>query len=562
MRTSRRLLKQVRRALLVAFLFSGCINALMLATPIYTLQVFETVVPSGSIETLILLTGMAGATLLALMLLEMIRDRILLRAGLWLDHVLGQHLLDNGLKAGLAPRDMQAELKSLATLRSFLTGPLINALFDAPWTPLFLVSLALLHPLIGMVGLVTALILLIAGSLLSLTTGTLLRETQQAIEKTEQWWRTVTGRAQTVGALGLTKGASEQWEAFNRTHIAGAYSLGKRTSFIKAVARATRTAAQIGVYAVGAWLVIRGELSPGALVAAAILLARALAPLEMSVSAFKALGSAFTAYRRLKAHVADVTAPLITRESERPSGHLIMTDVTFYHPTRRTPSLKNVSLAVVPGETLAIVGPNGAGKSTLAAVIAGASDPQVGSTALDGVPTARWQRSDGILPIGYLPDDSMLIEGTVHDNIARFREASLMAVARAGLRVGVHETIAALPNGYDTLIGAGGEGLSLRERRAVAMARAAFGDPKIIVLDEPELGLDGGSVRALVKVLEVLKRSGTSLVLATQDQRLLTLADRIVLLNEGAVLAFGPARDVLARMQRGSMSGAPASLVK
>ncbi len=537
--------------MLAAFLFTGVVNVLTLATPLFTLQVFETVVPSGSLETLVLLALMAGATVTALMLIEIVRDRIMLRAATWLDHTLGQHLLENGLKSGTSADEMQAEIRSLAVLRGFLTGPLLLSLFDAPWMPLFIVALLVLHPLLGLLALVAAGLLLMAGILLTLMTGHLLEETQTAAERADRWWRAVAGRGQVAGALGLTVGATEQWELYNRSHVAGAYSLGKRTGLVKALTRCIRVATQIAVYAIGAHLVIKAELSPGALVASAILLARALAPLEASVMAFRSAGLALRAYRRLKAHAADARTIEVGDSAGRPQGHLNLTDVTFYHAGRKSPSLHNVSLTLAPGECLAIVGPNGAGKSSLAAVIAGAAAPQMGSADLDGVPIVRWQRGASEPPVGYLPDDAPLIEGTVHENIARFRDASLLAVVRAAMQVGMHDTLLALPQGYDTEIGQNGTGLSLRERRAVALARAMFGAPRLIVLDEPELGLDGGSVRALVKDLADIKRSGLGLVIATQDQRLLALADRTVLLKDGQVQAFGTAAEVSRRLDRG-----------
>ncbi|MFM9942743.1 MAG: type I secretion system permease/ATPase [Hyphomicrobiaceae bacterium] len=545
--------------MLAAFLFTGVVNVLTLATPLFTLQVFETVVPSGSVETLVLLALMAAGAVFALMLIEIVRDRIMLRAATWLDHTLGQHLLENGLKSGTSADEMQSEIRSLGVLRGFLTGPLLLALFEAPWMPLFIVALLVLHPMLGLVALVAAALLLMAGILLSLMTGHLLEETQAASERADRWWRAVAGRGQVAGALGLAVGATEQWELYNRSHVAGAYSLGKRTGLIKAFSRCVRVVTQIAVYAVGAHLVIKSELSPGALVASAILLARALAPLEASVMAFRSAGQALRAYRRLKAHAMDARAIEIGGQVTGPEGHLCLTGVTYYHPGRKAPSLHDINLALAPGECLAIVGPNGAGKSSLAAVIAGAAQPHMGTADLDGVPVVRWQRGTSEPPIGYLPDDAPVIEGTVHENIARFREASLLSVVRSAMQVGTHDVLLGLPQGYDTEIGPNGSGLSLRERRAVALTRAAFGAPRLVVLDEPEIGLDGGSLRALVKVLADMKQAGIGLAIATQDQRLLALADRMVLLKDGRVQAFGTAAEVSRRLERSRPHVVPAA---
>jgi ABC-type protease/lipase transport system fused ATPase/permease subunit len=387
-------------------------------------------------------------------------------------------------------------------------------------------------------------------------------ESALARETADQWWQTVTANSQLTGALGLARGAADQWEAYNRAHVAGAYSQGKRGSFVKALARSVRILSQLAIYGLGAWLVVRNELAPGALVASAILLGRALSPLEIAVGSLRQAQAALSAYGRLKALPPDATLPRLMDGDSGALGRLVLSDVTHYHATRKTPALRSVSLTLEPGECLGVVGPNGSGKSTLCAIIAGAAQPTAGAADLDGVAVAKWQRSDGALPVGYLTDDPVLVEGTVYDNISRFREASLIGVAQSAIRAGVHDTLSALQNGYDTHVGPGGSGLSLRERRAVALARAVHGDPRIIVLDEPELGLDGASLRQLMKVLEDLRRDGVSLVVSTQDPRLLRLTDKVLVLNAGAVQSIGPSADLAKRMQAvpgGVSQGAPAS---
>lgn len=545
MRTSRRLLKQVRRAMLAAFLFSGFLNLLTLAVPLYTLQVFEQVVPTGSLETLVLLTVIAGTAVLALSLIELTRDMILLRAGLWLDHELGQHILENGVKLGVASTELRQDAAALDRFRAFITSSAVGPMFDAPWVPIFLVGLVLLHPVIGGLAIAAVLMLTAAALSQSVLTRRLTEESVRSHERSEHWWSTIAGNPELAGALGLAKGASEQWERFNRTHIAGSYSLGKRTSMIKAFARFVRVGSQIAVYGLGAWLVVKGELAPGALVASAILIARALAPLEQISASIKATQSALAAYRRLKSLKADAELAPVS-DGEGANGQISFNDVSFYHPGRKTPALRAVSFDLAPGRCLAVVGPNGSGKSTLAGLIGGVLSPTTGSADLDGVPIVKWQRGSSVPPVGYLPDDPALIEGSVHDNIARFRCASLMSVARAAMRAGVHDTLQGLANAYDTEVGHQGSALALRERRAVALARAVHGDPKIIVLDEPEIGLDGASLRRLMSVLKELKAGGIGLVIATQDPRLLALADEILVLNHGAVQTFGPA-DVVRR---------------
>lgn len=548
MRTSRRHIKQARRAVLTALLLSSSINVLMLAMPLYTLQVFDTVVPTGSVETLAVLTAMIAGAVFALALLELCRDRILLRAGLWLDHVLGQHILHNGLRSGSTAADLKADIKALATVRSFIVGPSLGPVLDAPWIPLFLVTLVVLHPLIGALATAAAACLIVLAVLHGLLTGRAHAEGGRAQEHSEQWWSVVASNAAMARALGLSHGASRHWERSNRQHIASSYAVGKRTSFARAVARTIRIAAQVGIYGLGAWLVIRSDLAPGALVASAILLARVLAPLEQLVGGLKGVQQAAAAYRRLKSLPPDAEAPALGKSETTASGRAIISNATAFHAGRKSPALRSVTLEVSPGECVALVGPCGAGKSTLAAVLAGALAPASGYATMDGVALAHWQAVDGSAPIGYLPDEPILLEGTVHQNIARFEDVSLMAVARTAMRAGVHEVLSDLPQGYDTPVGPGGTLLSSRERRAVALARTLHAAPRLVVLDEPEIGLDVVAIRRLLQTLRELKSEGVTVAMATQDRRLLAAADRIVLLTDGAIQSVTAAADLPQRV--------------
>ncbi len=548
MRTSRRMLKQVRRALFAAFLFSGCINILMLATPLYILQIFETVVPLGSLDTLLLLSAMVAAALLTTAAVEVARDTVLLRSAYWLDHELGHYILENGVRLATPGAEMRQDAAALERLRAFIASPAIVPVFDAPWTPLFLLALFALNPLIGLVATGCAAVIVVLSWLLGATTARAEGERARSAERSHQWWQTITGNAQHAGALGLARGAADSWEVCNRAQVSAGYSIGKRTAFLRALSRFVRIAAQIALYGVGAWLVIRGEIAPGALVAAAILMARALSPLEGLVGSVRAIQGAAASYRRLASLPPDAVTPNLAASGEPVAGRIEIHDVTYYHPGRKAPALRAVSLAVEPGQCLGIVGPNGSGKSTLAALLGGSIIPAHGAADLDGIPIGKWQRIAASPPIGYLPDEPILIDGTVHENIARFSDAPLMAVADAAIRGGVLETLKALPFGFDTPVGPQGQALALRERRAVAFARALFRRPRIVVLDEPELGLDGPALRRLLGTIGDLKAAGTTLILATQDPRLLDLCTHIAILNSGTIQAAGPADELRARL--------------
>lgn len=558
MRTSRRMLAQIRRAVFVAFLFSGCISVLMLALPLYTLQIFENVVPVGSLETLFVLSSLIAGAVATLSLLEIVRDRIMLRAGVWIDHELGQYILENGLKHQSSSSDLKADARALMRLRAFLTSPAMMPLFEAPFVPFFLLILIALHPMIGLVAAAAAVLLLLTALVHIYATTRLQEETGAAGERAEHWLSTVAGTGPIAGALGLGPGATSQWEWFNRAQISSSYSLGKRSGFVKVASRTVRLSAQAGVYGVGAWLVVGGELTPGALVASAILISRVVGPLEQLVGSIKAMRTAWVAYKRLKALPSDAVVPALGEGDSAPHGAIVISDVFVHHPTRKTAALRSVNLAMKPGSCLALVGPNGAGKSTLASVIAGAVVPTSGTAELDGLPIHKWQRWDGLPPVGFAPDEPSLIEGSVHANIARFRDASLMSVAAAAMKAGVHEILQSLPDGYETDVGPRGCYLSLSERRAVSLARALHGKPCMVVLDEPEAGLDGAGVRRLIDTLAALKDSGTGLLIATQDPRLLALADDVALLAQGSVVSVEKASSMLDSYENSRSSQQPA----
>ena len=279
------------------------------------------------------------------------------------------------------------------------------------------------------------------------------------------------------------------------------------------------------------------------------MMARALVPFEQSVSLLKLFFTANSAARHLKSLTKPPLNELIEPDGERPVGHFTLQDATYAYPNRNALALRGVSLELKPGESLGIIGPNGAGKSTLAALIAGAIDPRSGSVNLDGLGSAKWQRGLERPAIGYAGTQPALFEGTVHENIVRFGEFSLMSAAQAAMKIGVHDVLSDLPNGYETRVAADGQGLSSREARAVAFARAVHGSPRIVVFDEPELGLDAAAEKRLMGLLADLKKSGTSLVIATQQPRLLALTEKVAVLKKGNLEMFGPAAEVMQKLK-------------
>jgi ATP-binding cassette subfamily C protein len=545
----------------MAFLFTGAINVLMLASPLYTLQMFETVVPTSSLETLAALTAMACVAILVMMLLEIVRDRILSKAGLWLDFNLGGFILERWLRLGPAHgADARTEARLVAAVRAYSAGPAMHPLFDAPWIPIFLVALFLMHPLLGFVGIVSAGLLAACALLHAAVSEGPQGETASSQEATERWFKSLAQEPGAAAGAGLASVARERWEALAEDGAEHAYRLANRTNAVKALARSLRLLSQIAIFAAGAFVIIRHEATPGVLIASSIIMGRALAPLEQATSLLKLYFTAVAASRRLKslpAARADAGETFAMDASETPAGRITLSDVSYAYPGRTTLALRGVSLELEKAESLGIIGPNGSGKSTLAAILAGALEPRSGSAALDGVAIGRWQLAGEAPLIGYAGARPLLFDGSVHENIVRFSDASLMSSAHAAMRAGVHDVLTELPQGYETRIGHDGTSLAPREARAVALARAVHGPTRIVVLDEPEAGLDGAGEKKLLRTLAELKKEGVRIVIATQQPRLLSLVDKVAVLQKGAIELYGPSAEV-ARKLNGGGSGKPA----
>ena len=543
-----------RNALVAAFVFSGSVSVLMLAIPLYTLQVFESVVPTGSLETLVALTIMAIVALFATTVIEVVRDRILLKAGLWLDFNLGKLIAERSLSGAAHAAELREEVKLAQIVKGFATGPALAPLFDAPWTPLYLVGLFILHPILGWVGLISAMLLALAALWQSMGTEAAQADVARSNEAADKWWQAAIASPMRTLALGMVRPARARYDALADEQIMAAYDFGNRSSVIKAFARFVRLVSQVAVFGAGAFIVVKGEATGGVLIASSIIMGKALAPIEQAVSMLKIVSAAFAAGRRLRnlpplSPAAGVDHAAEDGELRYPGQGLIaINDVAFHYPGRQTFAVRGIEFEIPPGQSIGIVGPNGSGKSALAGVIAGALEPKIGQATLDGVPVARWQRTAERPPVGYLGPDPQLLEGSVHENICGFDEAGALTVARAAIKAGVHELISALPEGYETKVSGDGQSLSQRERRVVALARAVYGKRRIVVLDEPELGLDAQGERRLIRHLSDLKKEGLQLVIATQQPRLLALVDKVAVLRKGTLEMFAPTEEVVKRL--------------
>ncbi len=534
-----------------AGIFSFFINLLLLTMPLYMLQVFDRVLNSRSEETLLMLTLLALGALMVWALLELLRSRLMVRAGLAFDHLLGEKVLHELVEHANVPgkQHYSSALRDVNLLRNYLLGPNILALFDVPWTPLFLGVIYLFHPVFGLIAIGGMVVMFALALMDERISKRILERAHENNRQASRFVELLVRNAEVVKALGMVGAATRKWRRHN-DQASGYYALASnRSSVIQSASKFTRVALQVGMMGFGAWLVIDQNLSPGIMMAATLILGRAMAPVERAIAGWKGFIEARSAYHRLDGLLREMQARHVSKlQLPPPKGNLSVEAVLYGGGDGLI--LKRVSFALRAGESLGIVGPSAAGKSTLARVVMGIHAPLSGTVRLDGASLADWDRVSLGRYLGYLPQDIELFDGTVAENIARFTDASGNdeQVIEAARRARVHELILRLPEGYNTLIGAGGVILSGGQRQRIALARALFGQPRLVLLDEPNSNLDSDGEMALLQVLQWLKEQGITTLLITHKIGLLGNMDKILVLRDGQVEKFGPCRDILQGM--------------
>ncbi|MEP9397616.1 type I secretion system permease/ATPase [Mesorhizobium sp. KR2-14] len=531
--------------------FSFFINLLVLSTSVYMLQVYDRVLTGRSVETLVYLTLIATAALAAMGGLEFFRSRLLVQLGTWIDRVLSPQVLGRGLENALRGAAYRTEaLRDLATLRGYLSGGGIMALFDAPWMPLYLIFIFLLHPLLGLLALGGGIILFaLALANNALTAGALKQATAgsaRAYQAADAGFR----NAEVIDGMGMGGTLLRRWDAANVEVLALQSLASERAGLINAFTKPFRMFLQVAVLGLGAWLSLRHEVSPGAMIAASIIMSRALAPVEQAIATWKQTTGAREAWGRLNRLFDAPPLRPTGMELPRPQGRLTVEAVTYVPPGARAAVLKNVAFALSPGQVLAVIGPSAAGKSTLARLLVGMASPQHGQVRLDGADVFAWSRADFGRHVGYLPQDVELFPGTIRENIARMEEGVPAEVVAAAKMAGVHEMILRLPRGYDTEIGEQGSVLSGGQRQRIGLARALYGHPALVVLDEPNSSLDAAGEEALNEAIAKLKAAGSTVVIVAHRPSLMTHVDSVLVLNEGHAQMFGPRDAVLAQLRR------------
>ena len=542
--------KATRGYFVAAGLFSLAANLLYLAAPLYMLQVYDRVVSSGSVTTLVMLTIVLLIALGAMAGLDAVRARVLARAGIRLDRLLSRRVVVATLEGSTKGAGRGQPLRDLDTFRQFVSGNGIIALFDLPWSPIYIGVIFLLHPSLGFFSLGCVLVLVVLALLNERIVRRPMSESNEATARNYSFTEMGLRNAEVVRSMGMAHDLIRRWSedrnhALDR-HLTASDRAGAMTSLIKFL----RLAMQSLVLGIGALLVIQRLATAGVMFAAMVLLGRALQPIEQTVGQWRSLVSARGAWLRVR-DLLDSAAPRETVLSlPRPHGHVSVEGLTVAAPDSDRLILKNVGFHLDPGESLAIVGPSGAGKSTLARALVGVLSPAAGAVRLDGANLANWPHHELGRHVGYLPQDIELLADTVASNIGRFRENVDGDILTAARCAGVHEMILRLPNGYETQIGEGGSMLSGGYRQRIALARAVFGNPSLVVLDEPSSNLDADGDQALSRCLRQLKAHGATVIVISHRPAALATVDKILVLQDGAVPIFGDRDTIMGQIAR------------
>jgi ATP-binding cassette, subfamily C, bacterial len=537
--------------LATAVVFSFFINMLMFVSPLYMLQIYDRVITSRSEETLIALTILAATLILVYAMLEMLRSRLLVRAGLMFDETIADptfHAIHRGNLLDPAGNHIQC-LRDMDMVREFITGSGLIAFCDAPWFPAFVFACFLLHPWFGYLALAGSAITLILTYVNDKATKGQLKAAGYASMVANQSAQSMFRNTEVLQAMGMVSAIKHLWFKHHDETLARQALASDRAGFIIAGTKFFRMFMQTAVLGTGAYLVLNRELSAGGMIAGSILIGRAMQPIELAVGNWKGFVNARDAFGRIRSLFAFAGDEPKRMSLPRPKGAIELTDVIANAPGPNNPLiLKGVSFKLGPGDLLGVVGASAAGKSSLARVLVGVWPALRGAVSLDGSNINHWNSEELGTHIGYLPQDIELFRGTIAQNIARFRELDAAQVILAARLAGCHELIQRLPEGYNTQIGEGGQALSGGQRQRIGLARALYGDPSVVVLDEPNANLDAAGEEALLAAIQNLKAKQKTVIVISHKMNVLAAVDKILILAEGAVQAFGTRDVILARL--------------
>lgn len=541
-----------KREFLTVAVFSMVVNLLMLTPTLYMLQVFDRVMLSQS-EMSLLVVSLLTLFLFGMMAFaEWARSILLVRTGVKLDQALSQKVFKASFLSYLNPSesDPAKAFGYLISLRQFMTGNGVFALFDSPWVPIYIGVLFLLHPLLGMVAIGFALV----QTSIAWYGHRLGKQTQadSALSQgdAQKFMQSKLRNIEVLSSMGMLSGLFGRWQRLQHRALLQGGSAQQRLGTVSAVSKFVRYTQQSLSLGVGAWLVIHGEISPGAMIAANVLMTRALAPIDLLVMSWPGFLTSKTAYERLQVLMGFQHKGRENTLSEVPLGQLKVEGLTVRVPSRDKPVLDKVDFLALPGTVTVVLGPSGSGKSTLARAMLGIWPEFEGRILLDEQDITQWTRESLGPHLGYLPQDIELFDGTIAENIARIGVVDSEKVIEAAQAAGLHQMILRFPKGYDTRVGQAGSFLSGGQRQRIGLARALYGQPVLVVLDEPNANLDDEGENALLNAVLLLKQQGKTVVLISHRQGVLKVADRLVIMQDGRVAASGPRDGVLAALQK------------
>ncbi|AVX24450.1 MULTISPECIES: type I secretion system permease/ATPase [Pseudomonas] len=544
-------LKACKGSFISVGFFSLFVNALMLVPTLYMIQVSGRVVPSSSTPTLIMLTLIMTVLMITMGSLEWVRSRIMVRISNKLDVLLSRDVYQASFRKALRSGGMDASAQSLndlTSLRQFLTGNGLFAFFDAPWLPIYTAVMFIFHPWFGWMTVGSAIVLVVLAYLNHRFTGKALTEANQQSLTANLLTTKNLRNAEVIESMGMLDTLMARWGKRQRRVLVLQSDASDKSGTISSISRTFRNWAQSIMLALGAYLVITHQINPGLMMAGSLLLGRALSPVDQIINTWKGFVAARVQYNRL-----NETLEKLHNEPDRmalpdPEGHIQVENLVVTPPGGKNPVIRNISFVTPAGTIVGIVGPSAAGKSTLVRALLGIWPAQHGTVRLDGADISAWDKQKLGPHLGYLPQDIELFEGSISDNIARFAKVDPDKVVLAARTAGVHEMILQLPDGYDTVIGSDGVNLSGGQRQRIGLARAIYGSPRLIVLDEPNSNLDEVGERALSVALQLIKESGATVFIVSHRPNILSRLDRVMVMNAGTITLYGARDQVIAEL--------------
>jgi ATP-binding cassette subfamily C protein len=554
--------RPTRAGFITAIVFSFFINILAFVGPIYMLQIYDRVITSRNITTLIVITLTAAFLLMVYALLEKVRSAILVQLGLLFAAKARGPLFTAVLRGSLIqPGAGHAQaLRDLDTIREFLTGSGLISFCDVPWTPIFVVACFILHPWFGYVATVGAVLIFGLAIANELSTRAELKKASFSAVAAAAYASSTFRNAEVLQAMGMLKGLRERWLAKQDQGLQLQATASDRAGYLVAATKFIRAFLQVAILGVGAYLAVAQESTAGAMIAASIIMGRALAPVEMAVANWKGFLAARSAYDRIRSLLKIMPDDLAKMPLPPPRGAVSVENIVAAPPGSKEAVLRGVSFSLKPGELLGLVGPSAAGKSSLARILVGVWPVAVGKVRLDGADLTHWNAEQLGQHIGYLPQDVELFSGTIAENISRFGQQDELKIIAAAQMAGVHEMIQGMPAGYNTEVGGGGYTLSGGQRQRIGLARALYNKPAFIVLDEPNASLDADGEAALLSAIQQLRQEGCTLVLITHKTNVLAIVDKILLLAHGQVQGFGTRDEMLSKLLGPRIAPVPATI--